>query len=1090
MRLLLSFLFLLSSLVGSSQNFIAEEINSQYQASNFSYTLFEPTNSYRFKPDFLPENAKYAELILKNDQLNSIIQSTPNQLEVIIPYGNNSLTLLLLQNNNQTNFEVFAKSKSGKRKVNIEHDNIHYYGVVKEFDQSLVSFTIINGELRIVIGIEGENINIGKIKNRNSYAFVPTANSTLTRGGCDTDLLPKSNRKVSTNHTSAQNALPDGCIDIYFELDYQTYLDNGSSVANTVAYFQGLFNEVSTLYLNEQINVQISELLVWEEQDPYPHGGTSITTLYEFADKIEQEDYNGDLAHLISSVQSFRGGVAYLDVLCSPVREWTTGFSEITGSYNNVPTYSYDVEVVTHELGHNLGSPHTHACEWNGNNTQIDDCGNEASPAGADDCYDASNPILPQNGGTIMSYCHLINGVGINFSNGFGQQPGDLIRNRVSNADCAESCCQFDAEADLGNDIETCAETIVLDAGLSGYDYEWSTGETTQTIEVTESGDYSVVISNNCGNDEDEITVEFLSEPIVDLPTEFQYCDSPVTIDATNTEATAYEWSTGETTPTVQLNSVGNYWVEVTNSCATTRHEFEVVQITAVSISLGDDREICEDQSIQLTIPTNGTSYLWSTGETTQSITVTNAGEYWGEVISNCGSDRDTVAITSLPLPLVNVSGVLAICEGENTTLTANVEYADNFEWSTGETTETIVISDAGDYFLQAENNCGESSFPFTISVEQQPVVNLGPDTNLCAGESLTLSLPDGANSYAWNTGETTQSITVSNAGTYTGEIITNCGTANDTIEIEAIIEPTINLMGSTQICEGGQTELSVNQEFGSEVIWSTGETTNSIMIDEVGEYWVQVNNVCFSVQEDFLITFQEDIDVNIDDEYLLCAGEELLLDATYPNASYQWQDGSVEPTFTVSEEGNYSVIVSANGCVEQVTTQVNVIEPISVNLGRDTTICLRNELELYVPVEDGQSVLWNDSSTSSLFVASETGTYSVQLSNICETVADQIYVEFYDCCIAQLPTGFSPNNDGKNDHFYPLFTCNISEYSFQIFNRKGNKVFESKTSQHAWDGQFEGVPAATGAYIWSLSYFDEENNETRTYEGVVNLIR
>ncbi|MBL7809595.1 MAG: zinc-dependent metalloprotease, partial [Saprospiraceae bacterium] len=122
----------------------------------------------------------------------------------------------------------------------------------------------------------------------------------------------------------------------------------------------------------------------------------------------------------------------YLDVLCNSF--WGVGYSSIYATYNNVPTYSWTIEVLSHEIGHNLGSPHTHACAWNGNNTAIDGCGPTAGYS------EGCDGPLPTNGGTVMSYCHLLGNIGINFNNGFGPQPGDLIRDRVYNAACLGPC--------------------------------------------------------------------------------------------------------------------------------------------------------------------------------------------------------------------------------------------------------------------------------------------------------------------------------------------------------------------------------------------------------------------------------------------------------------------------------------------------------------------------------------------------------------------------------------------------------------------------------------------------------------------------
>ncbi|MDO8365643.1 MAG: zinc-dependent metalloprotease, partial [Saprospiraceae bacterium] len=162
--------------------------------------------------------------------------------------------------------------------------------------------------------------------------------------------------------------------------------------------------------------------------DPYT-GPTASDYLNQFRN-AKNGVYNGDLAHLVG-IHNL-GGVAYLDVLCNGY--YGVGYSSIYSTYNNVPTYSWTVEVITHELGHNLGSPHTHACKWNGNNTAIDGCGPTAGYS------EGCNADLPTNGGTIMSYCHLLGNIGINFNNGFGPQPGDRIRSEVYNAACLTAC--------------------------------------------------------------------------------------------------------------------------------------------------------------------------------------------------------------------------------------------------------------------------------------------------------------------------------------------------------------------------------------------------------------------------------------------------------------------------------------------------------------------------------------------------------------------------------------------------------------------------------------------------------------------------
>lgn len=216
---------------------------------------------------------------------------------------------------------------------------------------------------------------------------------------------------------------PQGCrlVQIYFEADYKLFQEKGSSVQNTVNYVTSLFNQVALLYANEQINVQISQIKVWNAPDPYIPFTNIGSVLNKFRTDLNGT-FNGNLAHLLTT-RSLGGGIAYVDVLC--FKNYACGVSAIQTSFQNIPTYSWSVEVVTHELGHNFGSWHTHSCNWP--NGPLDNC---YSPEG--NC----NPgPTPTNGGTIMSYCHLTQ-YGINFNNGFGIVPGNWIRQKYNNATC------------------------------------------------------------------------------------------------------------------------------------------------------------------------------------------------------------------------------------------------------------------------------------------------------------------------------------------------------------------------------------------------------------------------------------------------------------------------------------------------------------------------------------------------------------------------------------------------------------------------------------------------------------------------------
>jgi hypothetical protein len=205
-----------------------------------------------------------------------------------------------------------------------------------------------------------------------------------------------------------------------------------------------VFNNVQTLFDNDGITTALKSIYIWTNPDPYDGiGNASSDYLQAFA--VNRPVFNGDVGMLVGIDPGGLGGVAYLNQVCD---DSNYAYSDLNGtSFSSVPNYSWTIQVITHEFGHSLGSPHTHRCAWNGNNTSIDGCGTQAGyPEGS--C--ATGPIPSSSvKGTIMSYCHLISGVGINFANGFGPQPANLIVNTVNSKSCLSTDC-----------INTCVNTV------------------------------------------------------------------------------------------------------------------------------------------------------------------------------------------------------------------------------------------------------------------------------------------------------------------------------------------------------------------------------------------------------------------------------------------------------------------------------------------------------------------------------------------------------------------------------------------------------------------------------------------------------
>jgi hypothetical protein len=227
-----------------------------------------------------------------------------------------------------------------------------------------------------------------------------------------------------------------GCrgVGIYLETDYQLYQDWGSDFLFTIHNVTATFANVVTLYAQEDIRIELSELKIWDTPDPFRQAPSANILLSEFKNywNARGNTFNGDIAHLLTTRIS-QGGIAYygisrknptrtLDDLAAVFSDNASrsfAFSASTGVQHSplaeLPAYSYNVYLLAHELGHNFGLPHTHSCLWDGG--PLDQCGS---------VEDGSCPPgpTPTHGGTIMSYCP-------NLANGFGPQPSAKMRREL-----------------------------------------------------------------------------------------------------------------------------------------------------------------------------------------------------------------------------------------------------------------------------------------------------------------------------------------------------------------------------------------------------------------------------------------------------------------------------------------------------------------------------------------------------------------------------------------------------------------------------------------------------------------------------------
>ncbi|MDQ3100664.1 MAG: M12 family metallo-peptidase, partial [Bacteroidota bacterium] len=404
-----------------------------------------------------------------------LIAGSPKKITLSIPTGFGTLVLDLEQAYVLSD-DAIIKSSSGDRIVTPA--GLHYRGSIQGSPGSLAAISIYEDELMgILSDATGERI-IGKFDRSEDGLHILYHEDDLrgTSGAvCST---PDDGSEYSREEFELEaGERTTRCVGFYWEVAYDI-VQNKGGVTDATNYILGLFNQSATLYDNDAIDVVLTEVFVWSSPSPY-NATSSSGRLDQFGDT--RTSFNGHLANLID-LRADLGGIAWLNTLCSS-SYYRMAYSGINSSFQNVPTYSWSVEVITHEQGHSMGSKHTHACAWNGNNTAIDGCG---PAAGYTEGGCATGPIPTSSvGGTIMSYCHLTSST-IKFVNGFGSQPTAVITNAINGASCLPMC-GTSCSAPTASATVTNISAIVTwsNVGATTYDLQWKLSSSSLWTTVT-----------------------------------------------------------------------------------------------------------------------------------------------------------------------------------------------------------------------------------------------------------------------------------------------------------------------------------------------------------------------------------------------------------------------------------------------------------------------------------------------------------------------------------------------------------------------------------------------------------------------------
>jgi gliding motility-associated-like protein len=345
-------------------------------------------------------------------------------------------------------------------------------------------------------------------------------------------------------------------------------------------------------------------------------------------------------------------------------------------------------------------------------------------------------------------------------------------------------------EHDLGPDTSFCESTgYILNAG-SGYTYyEWQDGSNDSTFVADSTGLYFVYVENPCSFGYDSVYLEAFPTTEIDLGNDTISCSGSVVLLDPGFGFTSYLWQDGSLSQFYNAVQSGLYWVEVIDNNYCPAYDTIAINFISPEPDIGNDTVICSGDYITFYASDGFINYFWQDGSTFQYLTSGIAGTYWCEVTDTMGClGRDTVNLEIKYPPVISLGNDTSFCFGEDFWLNVSIpDSAASFHWQDGSADSSYNITEPGYYWVSAVNDCGAGWDSVYVGVNQLPLVFLGLDTIIGAGDQILLDAGSGFEDYLWPDGSSLQTYQVYEAGTYWVNVFDGSCYNTDTILIEPV---------------------------------------------------------------------------------------------------------------------------------------------------------------------------------------------------------------------------------------------------------------------------------------------------------------
>ena len=394
--------------------------------------------------------------------------------------------------------------------------------------------------------------------------------------------------------------------------------------------------------------------------------------------------------------------------------------------------------------------------------------------------------------------------------------------------------------------------TATVTGGSAPYTYQWSpSGGNSSAATGLSVGTYTVTVTDaSACSSQSIITMSLpasLNSTVSSTPASCGGNNGSASINVSGGVGPyTYNWNpSAQSTQTASNLTAGNYSVMVTdvNGC-TTVNGVTIASTLSITATAGPNSTICAGQTVSIS-SSGGTNYLWSSGQTTASVSVSPVITTTYSVIVTSGTCADTVSVkvTVKPTPAVSISGNTTICTGGSTILTALG--GTNYVWSTGNSTASVNISPTGttSYTVTTTNGLCSSAISITVVVTPPPTSSVA-NAIICAGQVATLTA-SGVGTYSWNNGSTDNPIFVSPSITTNYSVVVSIGTCTATAAAMVTVNPSpiASAWSNVTITAGNSATLSASG--GGTYLWSNGGNTSAITVSPLITtlYCVTVSN-------------------------------------------------------------------------------------------------------------------------------------------------------------------------------------------------------------------------------------------------------